>query len=155
MHQYIEGCEHQHENVAEHVRPGRRRERIRRLLRKSIRPATAASSPMIRPTVTSHAEKSAHIILAVRIGDISDQRTYEAHDRRWHQHRMNRVASNLSGGAHIFVIFQKQPLQRRILNPALQLFSWVGVPKPAHATFGMPARGPTCLYFLHDLRVGD
>jgi hypothetical protein len=39
--------------------------RIRRLLRKSMRPAMAASTPIIKPIDTSHAEKSAHIISAV------------------------------------------------------------------------------------------
>ena len=39
--------------------------RTRRLPRKSMRPAIAASQPTIVPTVTSHAEKSAHVISAV------------------------------------------------------------------------------------------
>ncbi len=40
--------------------------RISRSPRKSINPASAASQPMMTPTVTSHAEKSAHIMSAVR-----------------------------------------------------------------------------------------
>src|SRR6185369_13393075 len=40
--------------------------RTKRLPRKSIKPVIAASQPMITPTVTSQAEKSAHIISPVR-----------------------------------------------------------------------------------------
>lgn len=40
--------------------------RTRRLPRKSISPAIAARNPMMTPTVTSQAEKSAHIIPPVR-----------------------------------------------------------------------------------------
>ena len=39
--------------------------RISRLLRKSIAPTIAARNPMMTPTVTNQAEKSAHIIFAV------------------------------------------------------------------------------------------
>ena len=39
--------------------------RIRRLLRKSTRPATAARTPITRPANSNQAEKSAHIISAV------------------------------------------------------------------------------------------
>src|SRR5436190_463265 len=40
--------------------------RTRRFPKKSIKPAIAATQPKIVPTVTSHAEKSAHIMSAVR-----------------------------------------------------------------------------------------
>ena len=64
MNEHIEGRENEHDDVAKRVRPCRRLSAHIRSPRKSIRPKIAARTPKTTPTLTSHAEKSAHIMSA-------------------------------------------------------------------------------------------